>query len=246
MPKSTSLAEKYNSMLGSLQRLKTLDWDIMDEVEDHEGLNYHKWEEDNEFLERMAETIFSCNLDWEDVKPKWPTIKKAFSNFDINKVAQDDFNRIKETPGIIPNERKIKAIIRNANQMKEVIREYGTFANYLCFYPFDLKEDLLERFDYLGRESDRKVVLDFMKEMGFPVIKDDKHIRRVLFRLGLINSEDVEQDEVLKVGKEIADAVGKEMAVLDTVLWWFGKRVCKDGDKRDCKKCLVSRCDFHL
>lgn len=247
--KTQSLKETYFSILKSLQLSKTPEWDIMKDVKYYGKVDYHNFT-NNDFLESMAEVIFSSSLDWETrVEPKWPTIKKAFSNFNINKVAgytEEDKKRIKETPGTIAHVPKIKGIIENAKRMREIIREYGSFANYVCVHPFDLKEDLLAKFDYLGREGDEKVVLDFMKEMGFPVIKDDKHIRRVLYRLGLTNSENVGQDEILAVGKKFADAVGEKMPVIDVVLWSFGDRVCKDGNKRECKKCRVSRCDFHL
>ena len=48
-------------------------------------------------------------------------------------------------------------------------------------------------------------VLKFMKEMGFPYIKDDVQVRRVLYRLGITPSEDVNQIEIqIKVLEELA------------------------------------------
>jgi len=212
---------------------------IVKDIKYYRTVDYHNWK-DNDFLETMALVIFSSTLDWDIVKSKWKAIKAAFSNFNVNKVAsytKKDNKRLLKTPNIIPNKAKIRGIIQNAKQMQEIIKEYVSFANYVCFYPYNLKEDLIENFKFIGE----KTVLDFMKEMGFPVIKDDVHIRRVFYRLGLTNSEDVKQKEILSIAKEIAEAVGEKMGVVDCVFWSFGHHICKA--KPEFEKCsLVEFC----
>lgn len=242
MPKSKSkesLKEIYTLIVESLE---TTTPKITEVMQHYRTINYHNWS-NNDFLETMAQVIFAAvpPSDWETlVEPKWEAIKRAFACFDVDKVAsytENDVKQLKKTPNIIHNMRNIKGIIKNAKQMQEIIKEYGSFANYVCFYPYDLKKDLLDRFYGLGE----KTVLDFMKEMGFPVVKDDIHIRRVFCRLDLTNSEDVKQKEILSIAKEIAEAVGEKMPVIDCVLWSFGHYVCKA--KPYCEKCLIEVCN---
>jgi DNA-3-methyladenine glycosylase I len=244
MPKpkaKASLKEMYTRIVESLQATIT---DIDENIMYYHTVNYHNWDDDD-FLETMAQVIFASYLDWDIVEKKWRTIRQAFSCFDVDRVASyidKDVKVLMRTSGIIKNKRKIKGIIENAKQMQEIIKEYRSFANYVCFYPYDLKEDLLRRFYGLGVTAKKRVVLDFMKEMGFPVIKDDEHVRRVFYRLGLTNSEDVEQEEILRIGKEIAVTVKERMPVIDCVFWSFGHYICK-ADKPDCEECsLVKLC----
>ena len=203
MPKTKSRKSLEEIYTGIVESLKTTTPKIMKDIKYYRTVDYHDWK-DNDFLETMTSVIFPI-LGWDIVKSKWKAIKEAFLNFDVDKVAsytEKDVKRLLKTPNIIPNKAKIRGIIQNAKQVQEIIREYGSFSNYVCFYPYDLKQDLVERFYGLGE----KTVLDFMKEMGFPVIKDDKHIRKVFYRLGLVDSEDVEQEEILSIAKEIAEA----------------------------------------
>ena len=235
--KKKTLTNLYSKILEKL----SANPDFVRDVKDYRTVDYHNWE-DNDFLETMALVIFSTTLDWEIVKRKWKAIKIAFSNFNVSDVAsysEKDVKRLLKTPDIIPNKLKIKGIIQNAKEMQEVIREYGSFANFICFYPYDLKRDLIDKFKFIGE----KTVLDFMKEMGFPVIKDDKHIRRVLYRLGLTPSEDVNQEEILKIGKEIAQTVNERACVIDCVFWTFGREVCTK-QKPNCDGCSLTFCRF--
>jgi endonuclease III len=242
MPKPKTkepLKEIYTLIINSLT---TTTPSIQKDVEYYRSdeADYHKWDNDD-FLESMAEVIFAAvpPYDWDKLEPKWNAIKKSFSNFNVSEVAnftKRDVGRMMKTPGTVHNRRNIEGIIRNAGKMQEIIKEYGSFKNYICFYPYDLKQDLMERFYGLGERT----VLDFMKEMGFPVIKDDEHVRRVFNRLGLTNSEDVEQEEILKIGKGIAEAVGEKMPVIDCVFWSFGHYICK-ADKPDCEECCLTK-----
>jgi DNA-3-methyladenine glycosylase I len=232
-PKTKESLKEIYALMGESLRATVPDIDA--NIMHYRTVNYHNWNDDD-FLESIAEVIFSSYLGWETVEKRWPAITKAFSCFDVNEVASytdKDVKRLMKVPGMIKYEPKVRGIVQNAKRMQEIIKEYGSFANYVCFYPYDLKEDLLRRFYGLGVTAKKRVVLDFMKEMGFPVIKDDKHIRRVLHRLDLTNSEDVEQEEILRIGKEIAVAVRERMPVIDCVFWSFGHYICKAEPERE-------------
>ena len=89
---------------------------------------------DEEYFENMCRVIFQAGLNWQVVDNKWPSIKKAFSNFNIGKVAcftEADVERLIKDPGIIRNKGKIKAIIQNAQNFKAIEKQYGSFQKYL-------------------------------------------------------------------------------------------------------------------
>ena len=60
--------------------------------------------------------------------------KIAFDNFDVNKIARYDENKIEqlmENKDIIRNRRKIVAAIKNAKIFIEIQNEFGSFSKYL-------------------------------------------------------------------------------------------------------------------
>ena len=75
-----------------------------------------------------------AGLSWITVLRKRPAYRKAFDNFDFNKVSRYREGKIKQllqNPGIIRNELKIRSAVRNARALLEVRREFGTFSRYI-------------------------------------------------------------------------------------------------------------------
>jgi DNA-3-methyladenine glycosylase I len=116
---------------------------------------------DDAYFENMCRIIFQAGLNWSVIEKKWPTIKKAFAQFSIEKVAQftnANVERLMNDKGIVRNKRKILAIIQNANLFREIKKQYGSFQSYLdCLdksknYSSVVKE-LSSRFKWLGPPS---------------------------------------------------------------------------------------------
>ena len=75
-----------------------------------------------------------AGLSWITVLRKRPAYRKAFDNFDFNKVAQyreDKVRQLLNDAGIIRNELKIRSAIRNAGAFIQVRNEFGTFNKYI-------------------------------------------------------------------------------------------------------------------
>ena len=89
---------------------------------------------DEVYFENMCRVIFQAGLNWQVIDKKWPNIKEAFGNFDIQKVAcftDEDVECLLKDSGIIRNRGKIKAIIRNAQTFIAIKKQYGSFQKYL-------------------------------------------------------------------------------------------------------------------
>jgi DNA-3-methyladenine glycosylase I len=89
---------------------------------------------DSAYFENMCRIIFQAGLNWRVVDKKWPSIKEAFMDFDIQKVARFDDENVEcllKEPGIIRNRGKIKAVIRNAQTFLAIKQQYGSFQKYL-------------------------------------------------------------------------------------------------------------------
>ncbi|MBE5926356.1 MAG: DNA-3-methyladenine glycosylase I [Lachnospiraceae bacterium] len=97
--------------------------------------------DDKYLYEMLILESFQAGLSWECVLNKRESFRKAYDNFDIDKVISYDENKINELLGnkdIIRNRLKIKASINNSKIFKDIIKEYGSFYNYLKVFTKDV------------------------------------------------------------------------------------------------------------
>lgn len=90
--------------------------------------------DDHYLYEMLILESFQAGLSWECVLNKRENFRKAYDNFDIEKVIAYDeakINQLREDTGIIRNKLKIKASINNSKIFKEIVEEFGTFYEYL-------------------------------------------------------------------------------------------------------------------
>lgn len=199
---------------------------IEDELDDYRKVDYKSWSDDK-FVSVMARTVFTAGFRDKTVENRWPAITKAFSNFNIHKVArytEKDVQKLLSNPKIIKNKSKIRAVIANAKKMEEIIKKHGSFANYISSFsssPDNLIEELRKiKFKWICEVG----IYEFVKEMGFPFIKPDRQIRKVFLRLGLINKK-ANLKEIVDIGQAMAEAVNERPCVVDCVLWYFGQEL---------------------
>ena len=91
-------------------------------------------ETDTQYFENLTRCIFQAGLSWQLMSNKWPNFQKAFHSFDISKIAgygAKDITRLSNDAGIVRNKRKINATIHNAREFERIIKENGSFQNWL-------------------------------------------------------------------------------------------------------------------
>src|SRR5665647_2838081 len=79
--------------------------------------------DDNELFCRLVLEINQAGLSWEIILKKQDNFRKAYSEFNIKKVAaysDDDRKRLMEDAGIIRNRLKINAAIENAKTILQL------------------------------------------------------------------------------------------------------------------------------
>ena len=84
---------------------------------------------------------FQAGLSWECVLNKREDFRKAFDNFDVEKICNYNDGKIQEllkNEKIIRNKLKINAAINNSKIFKKIQNEYGTFHNYLKTFTNDV------------------------------------------------------------------------------------------------------------
>ena len=90
--------------------------------------------EDHYLYEMLILESFQAGLSWECVLNKRENFRKAYDNFDIEKIIAYDEAKIEElrnNADIIRNKLKINASVKNSKIFKEIVQEYGSFQQYL-------------------------------------------------------------------------------------------------------------------
>ena len=95
---------------------------------------------DKYLYEMLLLESFQAGLSWECVLNKRDSFRKAYDNFDLNRVISYDDNKVNEllsNKDIIRNKRKINASINNSKIFKTIVDEYGSFYNCLRTFTED-------------------------------------------------------------------------------------------------------------
>ncbi|MEN8138492.1 MAG: DNA-3-methyladenine glycosylase I [Bacteroidota bacterium] len=115
---------------------KRCEWVSKDQI----YIDYHdnEWgkpiHEDDKLFEFLILETFQAGLSWLTVLKKRENFRKAFDNFNFEKVSKYDESKYEElisNAGIIRNKLKIRAAISNAKSFIKVREEFGTFNKYI-------------------------------------------------------------------------------------------------------------------
>lgn len=90
--------------------------------------------DDRKLFEFLILEGAQAGLSWITVLKKRENYRKAFDNFDFEKIVKYDEEKIEEllgNEGIIRNKLKIKSTILNAQKFIEIRKEFGSFDKYL-------------------------------------------------------------------------------------------------------------------
>ena len=145
---------------------------------------------DEYLFEMLILESFQAGLSWECVLNKREDFRKAYDNFDIDKICNYDDDKLQEllqNEKMIRNKLKIKASVNNAKIFKGIQKEYGTFYNYLSNFTenkiiYELDKTTNQLSDNLSKDLQKRG----MKFVGSTIIYS------YLQAIGVIYSHDKE------------------------------------------------------
>ena len=154
--------------------------DVVDSFPDGERKDLHKKYHDegygfpiccdNELFGRLILEINQAGLSWETILKKQDNFRKAFSNFNIAKIAnysEIDRARLLGDSGIIRNRLKVDAVIYNAKVVITMQKEHGSFKNWLdSNYPLE-KEQWIKLFKSKFKFVGGEIVNEFLASTGY-------------------------------------------------------------------------------
>ena len=110
---------------------------------------------DDRYLAEMTKCVFRSGFVWQIIERKWPGFEAAFDRFDTGSCAMlsdEDLERLGVDERIVRNAKKIASVRANAQFIREVKSEHGSFGKFLADWPVD---DIVGLWDELKRRGDR-------------------------------------------------------------------------------------------
>ena len=131
--------------------------------------------DDRTMFEFLTLEAAQAGLSWITILRKREGYRKAFADFDAEKVARfSDAKKAKllENPGIVRNRLKIAAAVNNAKLFLDVAEKHGTFCKFIWSFvdgrPIKNKLKTLDDVAATSRESD--AISKELKKLGFKFV----------------------------------------------------------------------------
>ena len=126
-------------------------------------VDYHDTEwgvpvyDDRRLFEKITLEGFQSGLSWLIILRKRENCRRAFANFEIERVARStgrDVTRLLKNTGIVRHRGKIESAINNARRCEDLIEEFGSLSNYVW------------RFEPEPRSRPKKLTWDVLRTLG--------------------------------------------------------------------------------
>ncbi|MCK4268547.1 MAG: DNA-3-methyladenine glycosylase I [Actinomycetia bacterium] len=125
---------------------------------------------DNELFGRLVLEINQAGLSWTTILNKQENFRKAYSEFDVKKVASfnnKNIEKLLSDTGIIRNKLKINAAIFNAQKIVDIQSEHGSFKIWLDYsHPLQLDE-WVELFKKTFKFTGGEITKEFLISTGY-------------------------------------------------------------------------------
>ena len=144
-------------------------------TDDEIYIKYHDEEwgvptyDDKELFEMLILESFQAGLSWITILKKRENFKKAFDDFDVEKVANYDENKSDELNNneeIIRHKGKITSAINNAKIFIEIQKEFGSFSDYI----WSFTDGKIIKAEYLTESELSKQISKDLKKRGMKFV----------------------------------------------------------------------------
>jgi DNA-3-methyladenine glycosylase I len=131
--------------------------------------------DDETLFEFLVLETFQAGLSWITVLNKRENFRRAFDNFDYDKIAkypESKYEFLLQDAGIIRNKLKIRSAITNAQLFMEVQKEFGSFSKFIWSYVND--KPIINRFETKEEVPAKTLLSDIiskdLKKLGFKFV----------------------------------------------------------------------------
>ena len=145
--------------------------------------------DDKKLFEMLILESFQAGLSWRTILYKRENFRRAFHNFDPNKIIRyttKDKRRLLKDAGIIRNRLKIEAAIHNAQRFLEVQKEFGSFDRYLWRFAPRTKKRIYSKKALLATTPESDALAQDLKKRGFK-FQGSTTVYALMQSIGMVN-----------------------------------------------------------
>lgn len=125
---------------------------------------------DDELFGRLILEINQAGLSWTTILKKKDNFRKAYSNFQIEKIAnytEKDRERLLSDAGIVRNKLKVNAAVHNAQRILELQKEFGSFEAWLDKHHPKTKDEWVKLFKKNFKFVGGEIVNEFLMSTSY-------------------------------------------------------------------------------
>jgi 3-methyladenine DNA glycosylase Tag len=149
---------------------------------------------DDRVLAEMTQRVFSAGFAWSVIEQKWDGFEAAFLGFQPKKlvVQSDDFwHELTRDQRIVRNGAKIMSVRDNAQFVRDIAAEHGSFGTFLANWPSSDEIGLLELLNKRGSRLGGNTGQMFLRFIGWDGFVTSKDVVACLREAGLDIAEEV-------------------------------------------------------
>ena len=135
-------------------------------------------EDDNLLFERLMLEVNQAGLSWLTILKKAENFRRAYDNFNVEKVAsyaESDIERLLSDAGIIRNRLKVNAAIENARRIRALQQQHGSFKSWLDSQPVTELAEWTKLFKSTFVFTGGEIVREFLVSTGYLHGAHDRH-----------------------------------------------------------------------
>jgi len=205
----------------------------------------------NDHVKAMVLSLLSNMRDWKPIEENLSLLETIFCGYDAEKLSEKSGEILVEEVkrkkcGNLKINSQMTHLKENIAILKTLSQKTGGIDS---FYASTDKYELVAMLcdmnsEYKLHEMGVALVCEYLKGVGIPLVKPDRHVCRIIGRLGFSETIPAGEIETLRICDEIANALNMSHAQVDTILWQYGVKekcgIC--ADEPDCIRCGVASC----
>lgn len=251
--------EKYIEFQLIIDTMRSSGYDYKDGVRQKQDIiEKRKRGETFTFEEHIKAIVFSMlsnSRPWKQIDNKIQIISNIFHDFNAEYLKsvnpQNLISGIEDLKcGNRSIEKQMSYLKFNIETLEKIISKYG---NLDVYYNSVSRIELVKSLSqgkYKLKQMGIALVSEYLKEIGFNIVKPDVHVRRILNRWGYVKQNIKrainlkEAEDIYIVCDKIAEEYGMYSPMVDSILWQYCAKnyfqQCTENP--DCSKCLVEKC----
>lgn len=192
------------------------------------NFDYKKLSDDEIFWMLTYVLFFNMGKKASMIEKKLPLLKKYL--YGVEKLSHMNSKQIEDIINHTGFPKQVRWCADNSKVFYSLIKNYGSFNNYLV-EEFNIRDTLCsnaqlqklyitlkEKFIGIGETAG----WHFLTELGFFTLKPDKVIRRIFYRIGLIENES-DLDASITVGREMSKQLNIPIRYIDIIFVKYGQ-----------------------